>query len=733
MGDDMDTTYHPPSTFYQLSVNMPSKSIFMKVTTNERGVCHFFIAKKETPKNPTFAAASSKTAFILFKTSIKTNHIRMKPLITFLLLLPAWLAISQTPYDLAPRELFFKEKDKTNIHLSKDGKTVFYLKKEEGVANQLYYLNTGAITAERKKSYEGTIVDYRPAYGDGIVAVVRQDTNLQVQYTTLRSTKVRTLNILPFHRLTFMQFSDRFPNKVLVNLETKEENKSGVYLIDLLSSNMKKLGKMDGYRQILFDQNFSKIAALRPNEMGGNTILRNSDGWQPVFEYPFHPDMFMGGISRLVSVSADGKTIYATDNFEKDKSTLVAIDVATGNVTELASDPDADVIPYAASIDAMGKPTSVVALWGDTRRYCLDEKVKADFKFLEQEIGNVGYVEASKDDNIWLVREMDGGPMTYYLFDRTAQELTELFNDCSHLDDYELGSRNAFTVTTRDGLKLPVHLYVPPGMAKADGTPKVSLPTVVYIHGGPWAGVSHWNSWFHTRNFQLLANRGYAVINMEFRGTTGLGKALCDAGNQEWGGSMHNDIVDVVTWANRSGVSNPNRVALWGWSYGGYATNYALGAAPDLFACGVSMYGICDLYEFTKLPFADNDLWRTRTGDPNTEEGAALLKSHSPTTYVDNINSPMLLTTGSLDERVPQKQVDDFAKALDDAKKDVVYFYYPEEGHDYRRPASWISFWAIAEEFLHHNAGGRKQMRGDDIESGNFKIMYGKEFIEDIE
>ncbi|MEO1263421.1 MAG: alpha/beta fold hydrolase [Bacteroidota bacterium] len=657
----------------------------------------------------------------------------MKPFITFLLLLPAWLAFSQIPYDLAPRELFFQEKDRTNIHLSKDGKTVFYLKKEEGAANQLYYLNTSAITAERKKNYEGAIVDFWPAYGDGIVAVVRQDTNFLLQYSTLRSAKGRTLDILPFKRLTFMQLSARFPNKVLVNLEAKEEKKSGIYLIDLLSSNMKRLGRMDGYRQILFDQNFTKIAALQPNEMDGNTLLRNSDGWQTVFEYPFHPEMFIGGMSRIVSVSKDGKTIYATDNAEKDKSTLVAIDVATGEVTELISDPDADVIPYAASLDATGKPTSVVALWGDTRRYYLDEKVKADFAFLEKEIGNVGFVEASEDDNTWLVREMEGGPMTYYLFDRNAQKLTKLFNDYSHLDGYELGSRKAFTVTTRDGLKLPVHLYVPPGMAKPDGTPKVSLPTVVYIHGGPWAGMSHWNSWFHTRNFQLLANRGYAVINMEFRGTTGLGKALCDAGDRQWGGNMHNDIVDVVTWANRNGISNPKRVALWGWSYGGYATSYALGAAPDLFSCGLSMYGISDLYEFTKLPFADNDLWRTRTGDPNTDEGAALLKSHSPATYVENVNSPLLLTTGSLDDRVPQQQVDDFAKALNEANKEVIYFYYPEEGHDYRQPESWISFWAIAEDFLHKNAGGRKQPRGADVEIGNFKIMYGKKFIEEID
>ena len=659
----------------------------------------------------------------------------MKPIITFLLLLPTWFIFSQIPHDLAPRELFFQEKDKTHIHLSKDGETVFYKRNEEGKENLLFYISQNAPSAERKKELNGTLIDYRPTYDNGIVAVVQQDTNLQVQFSTVKSKKARTLDVMPFQRLQFMQMSARFPNKVLVNITAKESKKSGIYLLDLLSSNMKRLGKMDGFRQLLFDQNFSKVAALQPNDLGGNTILRNhSNEWKTVFEYPFHPEMFMGGMSRVVSVSVDGKTIYATDNFEKDKSTLVAIDVESGEVTELANDPDADIIPYAATLDGNGKPTSAVALWGNTKRHYLNEAVQKDFEFLNTNLAdNVSFVEASQDDNIWLVRKMDGGPQTYYLFDRSEQKLTELFNDYSYLDEYELGTRSAHTVTTRDGMKLPVHIYVPPGMAKSDGLPKTPLPTIIYIHGGPWVGVTHWNGWFHTRNFQLLANRGYVVINMEFRGTTGLGKAFCDAGNLQWGGNMHNDIVDVVTWANRSKISNPKRVAMWGWSYGGYATSYALGAAPDLFSCGISMYGICDLYEFSKIPFADNDLWRTRTGNPNTKEGAALLKSHSPTTYIKDINSPLLLTTGSLDDRVPQKQVDDFAKALNGAEKDVVYFYYPEEVHDYRQPESWISFWAIAEDFLHKHAGGRKQPRGEDIEKGNLISVYGTEYIENIE
>ncbi len=675
---------------------------------------------------------ATQLSFQSFQTEI---FVFMKSLLTLLFLLPSWLLFSQSVYDLAPRELFFKQKDKVEIHLSKDGETVFFRKNIDGVDNLLYYIEAGAPTVERKKEFKGAILDYLPVYDNGIVAVIQGDTSKRVVFTSPKSKKIRELDVFPFERVSFMHLSTRFPNKVLVNISAKEDRKSGLYILDLLSSSMKRVGKMDGYQQMFFDQNFSKVAALRANDVGGNTILRHLEGqWIPVFDYPFNPEMFIGGLSRIVSVDVEGKTIYATDNFEKDKTVLVSIDVATGDVTQLASDADADMLPYAATLDPSGKPTAAVALWGDTKRYYFDEAVQKDFEFLNEELKNtVSHVESSADDKVWLVREMDGGPMKYYLFIREEQRLIDLFNDYSHLDGYDLGTRKAFTVTTRDSLKLPIHLYVPPGMAKADGTPRVPLPTIIYIHGGPWAGVTHWNNWFHTRNFQLLANRGYAVINMEFRGTTGLGKEVCDAGNLEWGAAMHNDIVDVVTWATRSGHANPKRVGLWGWSYGGYATNYALGAAPDLFSCGVSMYGIADLYEFCKLPFADNDLWRTRVGDHNTEEGAALLRAHSPTTHINSYRSPLLLTTGSKDERVPQSQSDQFAQALDEAGKKVVYFYYPDEVHDYRQPESWISFWAIAEDFLQKNVGGRKEPRKDDIEKGNFITVYGAGYIEEIE
>ena len=660
----------------------------------------------------------------------------MKSLLTAVLLWFAVLLSAQSLDNLIPRELLFREKDKVNVKLSLDGETIFYQKKADGSDSTLYYIRGKFPLAEKKRRFDGTLVNWMPVYDGLLAAVVRQGENLTVISTSLNASVHRKLDVFPFKKMDFLYLSAKFPNKVAVNIEAQDSTQTGIYVLDLMSSSLKRLGKMGDFTQLFFDDRFGMVAALQPNEQGGNTILRRVGGqWIGVFKYDFSPEMFMGGLSKIVSVSTDGKTIYATDNLNKDKTTLVSINVETGEVKELASDPDADILPYAAVISPEGKPSCVVALWGDTRRHFPDPAVQKDFEFLTKELSsNIGFAGASQNDSTWLVRTLDGGPQVYYLYDRSGQRLTKLFNDYSHLDGYDLATRKAYTVTTRDGINLPVLMYVPPGMSKPDGSPKVPLPTIIYVHGGPWAGVTHWNSWFHNRNFQLLANRGYVVINMEFRGTTGLGKKITDTGDRQWGEAMHYDIVDVTTWAIKAGIANRKKIGIWGWSYGGYAANYALGAAPDLFACGVSMYGISDLFDFCQLPFADNDTWRTRVGDYHTEEGAALLKQHSPVNYLKNIISPILLTTGTLDDRVPQDtQVDPFAKALDDAGKEVVYFFYPEEGHDYRQPESWVSFWAIAEYFLHQNIAGRKEARKEDIEKGNLEIMFGADYIEGID
>lgn len=656
----------------------------------------------------------------------------MKSLTSLILFLFCFAACGQIPQDLIPRNLFFKEKDKKQIHLSLDGEEIFYLKNGvEGTENSIFYISAKSPLAERKIDFEGAISDYRPVYGDAILAVVKQDTTLEIFFATPTSRTVRKLDIFPLEEIKITQLSERFPNKVAVRVIAKNKKQSGYYALDILSSSMRKLGRLDDFEQLFFNQNFGKVAGLKKNDAGGNTIYRYHEGqWKGVRKYSWNPEMFLGGLSKIISVSADGQTIYATDNLEKDKTSLVSINVNSGEVSEMIQDDQADILPYAFSVNSSGEPMAVISRWGSIRRHFLDEEIKKDFDFLKEKMtGSVSHVESSDDGKVWLVRSLNGGPFNYFHFDRTAQKLTPLFSDNSLFDDYDLASRKTYTVETRDGMKFPVNLYVPPGMSKADGSPKVPLPTVVYVHGGPWAGLKYWDRWAVDRHLQLLANRGYAVLQIEFRGTIGLGKQVCEAGNGQWGGTMHNDIIDITEWAINQKIANRKRLGIFGWSYGGYAVNFALAARPDLFACGISVAGVSDLKTFAE---GRSERWRNLVADPSTEEGAALLTSYSASKYVKNIQASLFLSCGGQDNRVPPSQSADFANLLNEEGKDVVFCEFPNEPHSFLQPESWAAFWAVAEDMLHQHVGGRKQSGKGDIIKGKMNVKYGEEYVKSL-
>jgi len=291
------------------------------------------------------------------------------------------------------------------------------------------------------------------------------------------------------------------------------------------------------------------------------------------------------------------------------------------------------------------------------------------------------------------------------------------------LDAYTLSVRKPFIVKAQDGLELPSMIFLPPGSDQNnDGIPDQPLPTVLYVHGGAWIGY-YQNTWFINRQLQLLANRGYAVINTEFRGASGYGQAFIEASSHKWSGKMHQDLVNIAKAAIARGVALPKKVGIFGWSYGGYATFAAMAFAPDVFACGISMYGLGDLEAAFRHPFTSGPYWQQRIGNPDVPEELTLIRRHSPINYIEQIKNPLLIIHGSLDERVPQSQSDNMAQALKAAGKAVIYCYYPEEGHDYAQPENWQSFWALGERFLQEHLGGRSEPAGVDLKKPNFKMV----------
>ena len=642
-------------------------------------------------------------------------------------------ALQLTAQNLIPREELFQEKEKFNVRLTYRGDYVLFQQNEGGEDGSIYSLRTDVVAQPSELHLGDQLIDWHPTHSNEIVAIVKNGEEMQLVRTTIRSRNTKVIPVKRFKSITFLHLSPKFMNKIAVEIEGIDPMDSDQFLVDIVNGNLKRIGRRNEFARIFFDDLFTQIAAIKKNDEGGNSIfLRTENTWDTLAIHPDSWDMHLDGFNQILSVTNDGKKMYMTDNTGRDKTALIEVDVATGEQKELAKDDLADILPFGATYNAEGKPTAVVSLFADSKRHFFDQKVKDDFDVLRVKLGNVKWVAGNEDDNIWIIGEINGGPTRYHVFKRKELEIRYLFNDYSYLERYELAERKAHAVKVRGDITLPVHVYLPAGTDEdGDGIPSEPLPTIVYVHGGPWVGLRQWNQWNYLRVFQLLANRGYAVINMEFRGTTGLGKKVHEMGNQQWGEGMHLDIADITDWATKQGIADPRKVGLLGWSYGGYAAAAGLAFTPKAFACGVSMFGPTDLYEFVKND-RDNEKWYNLVGNPHTEEGAALLKKHSPSYAVDNIISPILLTGGGLDDRVPQSQFDNFAKLLNEKNKEVIYFTYPEEGHTFWDTGNWMSFWAITEAFLKEHLGGRAEVRNDAVEQGNMKVVLGGKFIEEI-
>jgi len=285
-------------------------------------------------------------------------------------------------------------------------------------------------------------------------------------------------------------------------------------------------------------------------------------------------------------------------------------------------------------------------------------------------------------------------------------------------------------LSARDGLRLVSYYTLPPGSdSNDDGIPDQPVPMVLLPHGGPWAR----DAWGYHPYHQWLANRGYAVLSVNFRSSTGFGKAFINAGDHEWGGKIMQDQQDAVQWAMAQGIADPRAVAVMGGSFGGYSTLAGLTMFPDTFACGVDIVGPSNLITLLESipPYWKPmlELFTSRVGDVRTAEGRAFLTTHSPLTYVANIRSPLLIAQGANDPRVKQAESDQIVSAMHAKNIPVTYVLYPDEGHGFARPENNLSFAAVAEAFLASRLGGRCEAIGHEFQGASIQVPEGAHLI----
>jgi dienelactone hydrolase len=489
--------------------------------------------------------------------------------------------------------------------------------------------------------------------------------------------------------------------------------------------------------RVLFDSDFAPRAATRAGAAGATEILRrDGQAWQPAYtmgEDLTNPRRLpRAGVTGVVGWNDASDELLLVDNNDADRSRLVARNLESGQTRVLAEDPDADLTVTPIVDRRTGQVLAASGYFGELRRNLLEPSLAGDFEFLKSHFGStVGFAQIARGDAVWTVATLDGGPPRFFAYRSADRRLWPLGSTHSALDDYVLARRTAHVVTARDGLKLPCQLYVARRLdADGDGLPDAPCPTLLYVHGGPTIAAP-WDNWFANRCLQLLADRGYAVLNVEFRGAGGYGKQFAQKIWGNWGRATVPDFEDIARWAVERRIALKEKIGIWGWSYGGLATFSSLAFSPDTFACGIAMYGLSDMETFARfVSFGpQREQIFERIGNPTTPEGKAALREQSPLFAVERIKRPLLMAQGGQDRVVPRAHSDRLVEALSKHRDDVTYLLYPKEVHDFRESRSWISFWAVAERFLHEHLGGDYEPAGTDLDDPTFEVLAGADQI----
>ncbi len=637
---------------------------------------------------------------------------------------------------LIPRKVIFGNPDKAAPRLSPDGTRLSYLAPVKGVLNVWVGPSDDPDAAEPVTSDTTRgIRQYFWAFTNRHIIYLQDkagDENWRVYSVNLEAGETKDLTPAEGVHATVQSVSKDVPGEIVVGLNDRDPQYHDLHRIDISTGERRLIQRNEEFAAFVTDDDYNVRFAMRLTPDGGGDLLKAAgDGWEPFIEIEADDVL----TTQPEGFDKSGRVLYMKDSRKRDTSAMVSIDLDTGELTTLAQDPHADVS------DDMVHPTDknvqAVAFTYERKEWqVLDESIAPDLDYLGTLAeGDVEIVSRTLDDSRWIVAYMmDNGPVRYYRYDRKARSAEFLFTNRSQLEEYPLARMHPVVIKSRDGLDLVCYYSLPVGSdSSGTGRPDTPLPTVLDVHGGPW----YRDEWGYSPVHQLLANRGYAALGVNFRGSTGLGKAFTNAGNLEWGRKMHDDLLDAVQWAIDQGIADPQRIAITGGSYGGYAALVGLTATPETFACGVDIVGPSNLITLLESipPYWEPMLkvFSARVGDHRTDDGKALLTERSPLTRVDHISKPLLIGQGANDPRVKQAESDQIVKAMQDKDIPVTYVLYPDEGHGFARPENALSFSAVTEAFLAQHLGGRFEPVGDGFEGSSITVPTGAEHVPGLE
>jgi dipeptidyl aminopeptidase/acylaminoacyl peptidase len=614
--------------------------------------------------------------------------------------------------ELIPRQVLFGNPERTSPRISPDGTQLAWIAPSDGVLNvwvgpadsgQAHGIDWSAARVVTDDSDRG-IRMFAWAH-DGRHLLYLQDTggdeNWRLHDVDLETMQRRDLTPFDNVQTQLIAMEKKFPTEILIGLNRDNPQLHDVYRLDLTTGQLAKEVENPGFIGWMADSQLVVRAGVAPQPDGSLVLMvRGSAGedWRALLSIAVEDVM----TSEPIAFSEDGASMLAVSSVGADTGRLVRIDLATGTADVLAEDPDSDVTGVRLHPDT--REPQIVTFLKDRREYqVLDPDVEADLAAIRAlHPGDPSFIDADDADATWLIGfTNDTGAVPYYSYDRETGSGQFLFEHQPELSRYELAPMEPFSFTSRDGLTIHGYATFPRGAGRE------GLPMVLNVHGGPWAR----DAWGYNAEAQWLANRGYLCVQVNFRGSTGYGKAFVNAGDREWGGRMHDDLVDAVAFATGQGWADPARVAIYGGSYGGYAALVGAAFTPELFRCAVDIVGPSNLKTLIETipaywaPMVSQ--FHRAVGDPAKD--ADFLWSRSPLSRADNISIPLLIAQGANDPRVKQAESEQIVAALEKAGIDHEYMLFPDEGHGFAKPENRLRFYAAAERFLAKHLGGRAE------------------------
>ncbi len=625
-------------------------------------------------------------------------------------------AVAELP-PLLDRELFFGNPEIAGAQISPDGRFIAFLKPWKDTRNVWVkkvgegYDKARLLTADTKRPIPGFFWSRDSRF---VLFVQDQggDENYNVYAVDPAAATPAGADAPPARNLTAAKGARAMiygvpkndPDTLFVGLNDRDAAWHDVYKVKI-STGERALIRQNTERIAgwVFDQQGQLRLAARISDKGDTEILRvDEKGFSPVYTCTVFESC------GPVRFHKDGQRVYMeTNKGDVDLTRLVLFDPATGKEELVEADPE-NRVDFGAAVFSEKTDELVATSYSDdrTRVYFRDKAFEADYRWLEKQLPNreISIGSMTADENVLFVSaSSDVDPGSRYLFDRAAKKLTPEYVVRERLPREHMAEMKPIRYKSSDGLEIPAYLTLPKGLS-AKG-----LPLVVFPHGGPWAR----DDWGFDNTAQFLANRGYAVLQPNFRGSTGYGKKFLNAGNRQWGEKMQDDVTWGVKHLVAEGIADAKKVAIMGGSYGGYATLAGVAFTPDVYAAAVSIVGPSNLITLLESipPYweAGRIIFHERMGNPNTPEGKAQLVKQSPLNSAQKIKTPLLVVQGANDPRVKKAESDQIVIALRDRGFPVEYIVAPDEGHGFARPVNNMGMYAATEKFFAKYIGGRFQ------------------------